>query len=164
MDRAYAESYREAQRTAASDNIPRGDAAPRPDFPHHAVAVECLVGWNEKHDVVRHGGGVPQEELDRVQKAAPAEYTDVFYAPAYRCIQTALAIVAAWGCKARVHEPFNTSEPDLKKVFDLIPPNGFGLVVGHAEAIEKAANNSYSLSYLGYIDFMQDGKGQIIAY
>ncbi len=115
------------------------------------------------------GGGVPQEELDRVQKVAPAgNYTDVFYTPAYRAIQTALAIVAGLGCKARVYEPFDTTEPELKKIFDLIDPGGFGLVIGHAEAIEKAAWDSRcyvgiaSLPHLGYADFlMQDEAGEI---
>jgi len=117
----------------------------------------------------KEDGGVPQKELDRIQKMAPAgKYTDVFYSPAYRSIQTALAIVAGIGLKARVHKPIGPA-PKLQKIFDLMSPNGFGLLVGHAEAIEKAAADLdhiiAPLPHLGFVDFKQsDDTGKIFAF
>ena len=120
-------------------------------------------------------GNVFQSELDRVQKEPPeGNYTDIFYGPLYRTMQTALAVVAALGVKARVHEtiseigdgpavdkaldildeykgetqPFSLEryvEP-LKKMFSLMPENGFGLAVGHGPMIRLAAISLSNLS------------------
>ena len=59
---------------------------------------------------VRHapkdGQIIGQGGLDLAQEKAPERnYTDLFYGPLYRTVQTILAAVASFGCKARVHEP-----------------------------------------------------------
>ncbi len=113
----------------------------------------------------KKNGGVPQRELDRAQKEAPkSNYTDIFYSPTYRTIQTALAIVAGLKLPVRIHEPIEiTEEPKLKEIFELIPKWGFGLVIGHAEIIEKASQDlGYDvgpLPNLGYVDFGQLKNG-----
>ncbi len=59
---------------------------------------------------VRHGDKegqlIGQEGLDLTQKKTPkGNYTDLFYGPLYRTLQTILAAVCSFGCKARVHYP-----------------------------------------------------------
>jgi len=61
---------------------------------------------------VRHapkdGQIIGKKGLHLAQVKAPAgSYTELFYGPLYRTLQTILAAVASLGCKARVHEPID---------------------------------------------------------
>jgi len=49
---------------------------------------------------------IGQGDLDLTQKKAIQDnFTDIFYGPIYRTIQTALSAIASIDCQARVHEP-----------------------------------------------------------
>jgi len=121
-------------------------------------------------DYDRKTGYVLQTELDRAQeRAIPNGYTDIFYGPLYRTLQTALTVVAALSVKTRIHEtiveigdgpvidkaldilksmdkgekplysPWEYVEP-LRKIFGLImSETGHGLAVGNGPMIELAA-------------------------
>jgi hypothetical protein len=62
--------------------------------------------------------------LDRAQREAPkGDYTDIFHSQLIRTAQTALAIVASLGIKARVHAPIDELGKDT--MFDYLVTEEF---------------------------------------
>jgi len=98
---------------------------------------------------VRHGDKegqlIGQEGLDSTQKKTPkGNYTDLFYGPLYRTLQTILAAVCSFGCKARVHYPIE--QVGTTDLFTGMITPGFKETVkrgsSNLEAIDKVHKSS----------------------